>query len=188
MGSDKALVLQGGKPLLTWAIEALLSRLPRVIVVTGRADAYRTLTRDLPVTFAADHFPDAGPLAGLHAGLCELHARESGAVFAACDMPFISGQAVGFLMERLGRETAPIVAFEELSGRRQHLPAAISKASCTRVEETLRRGENCSLGAFYAREGARYVPILNVAPEHEARLLLRNLNTPEDLDDAGPIA
>ncbi|MBO7747444.1 molybdenum cofactor guanylyltransferase [Paenibacillus sp. MWE-103] len=111
MGRNKALLPVGGKPLLRHAAEAMLALgLRRVVVACGpaeRAGDYGPLLAGLPgeIGFAADRFPDSGPLAGLHAALTAMPAPGYGFAMA-CDMPALSAPLLARLLRAVG-EAAP---------------------------------------------------------------------------------
>ncbi|WP_219834496.1 molybdenum cofactor guanylyltransferase [Paenibacillus sp. R14(2021)] len=95
MGRDKALLPIEGKPLLQTIAERMLQLgMRRIVIASGtpeREATYASLLPKLPaeVAYAADRFPDCGPLAGLHAALSLLPGGAYGFVMA-CDMPYIS--------------------------------------------------------------------------------------------------
>ncbi|SFJ24375.1 molybdopterin-guanine dinucleotide biosynthesis protein A [Paenibacillus sp. UNC496MF] len=111
MGRNKALLPVGGKPLLRLAAEAMLALgLRRVVVACGpaeRANEYGPLLAGLPgeIGFAADRFPDSGPLAGLHAALTSMPAPGYGFAMA-CDMPALSAPLLARLL-RAAAEAGP---------------------------------------------------------------------------------
>lgn len=85
MGGGKAFKMLGGKPLISWAIDALQPQVA-ALAISGQPAAFETF--DLPV------LPDpeglAGPAAGVIAGLS--WARSAGArglLVTPCDTPFL---------------------------------------------------------------------------------------------------
>jgi molybdopterin-guanine dinucleotide biosynthesis protein A len=80
-GSDKALALWQGQPLLVHALVALQKEVPQVIVCG----------RDWPgVTSVADLHPGLGPLAALESALDHAAARGFTHVLtSACDIPYL---------------------------------------------------------------------------------------------------
>ncbi|MCQ6561986.1 molybdenum cofactor guanylyltransferase [Paenibacillus mendelii] len=94
MGTDKALLNIGGKPLLGRITEQMLAAgIPSVTVAArdeGRQEQYRRALAELAghVDFVPDVYPGCGPLAGLHAAMSKL---PGGFAFVmACDMPVLS--------------------------------------------------------------------------------------------------
>jgi molybdopterin-guanine dinucleotide biosynthesis protein A len=101
MGTDKALLLIEGKPLLYLLVEQLRALTEHVIISVGSSERealYRGILGNLgdPVSFALDRYPGCGPLSGLHAGLSTV---TEGYVFVmACDMPHLSEELLAQLM------------------------------------------------------------------------------------------
>jgi len=80
-GSDKAMALLHGKPLLAHAAEALAQH-TQAVILCGRTMAGFTCLADRPV-------PDLGPLGGLNAALHHAAAHDlAGVLCTGCDMPF----------------------------------------------------------------------------------------------------
>jgi len=93
-GTDKGLRLLGGKPLVNHVIDAVDRHVDEVIVVVA-SEAQRS--KYVPVVkknikLVTDMYPDGSPLVGLLSGLSRCGG--SYALAVACDMPFISEDAV----------------------------------------------------------------------------------------------
>lgn len=110
LGYDKGLTPLAGRPLISYAVEALRPLVDEVIVVVA-SDAQRTPYRSVlpaPVKITVDLYPFDSPLVGLITGLTE--ARGDYAAVAACDMPFIAPEPVRLLFSRAsGRDGAVFV-------------------------------------------------------------------------------
>jgi molybdopterin-guanine dinucleotide biosynthesis protein A len=88
MGTDKALLPIGGKPLLRRICDALAEHCEGVTVVLPHGEPSRYDGVLAPGTrIAIDLEAGLGPLAGLHAGLSALPAGTDWAFVMACDMP-----------------------------------------------------------------------------------------------------
>jgi molybdopterin-guanine dinucleotide biosynthesis protein A len=113
MGTDKALLLIEGKPLLYWLVEQLSALTQHVIISVGspeREALYRECLEEWggTVSFALDSYQGCGPLSGLHAGLT---AVTEGYVFVmACDMPELSEELLTQFMAHLDSEADVIHA------------------------------------------------------------------------------
>lgn len=95
MGVDKASIDVGGRTFLEWVSDAAAStELPTFVV--GRAESASWST-ELEVVL--DRRPGQGPLAGLEAAL--EHAKTD-VMLIGCDMPWVSGEAISWLVERRG--------------------------------------------------------------------------------------
>jgi len=154
-GSDKALALLDGRPLIEHAVASLEPHVAG-IVVCGREDPRWTCLADRPA-------PDMGPLGGIAAAL--FHAREQGfdaVLSTGCDMPSLPAG----LVEALIGEGPAIVAGQQLIG---FWPAALAD----RLLDHLETSPSRSIRAWMAVAGPR-----EVAPPDGA---LPNINRPEDL-------
>ena len=94
MGRPKQLLEQGGTSFVERAVDALAARVERVILAglgpVPEAICGMTMLDDVPNR--------KGPLAGLLAAM--QFKPESAWLVAACDMPFITAEAVGWLVEQ----------------------------------------------------------------------------------------
>jgi molybdenum cofactor guanylyltransferase len=96
MGTDKRLLRVGDRPLLSLAVEAVAAVCADVTVV---ASAEHPLTAVQGARTVLDRRPDAGPLAGLEAGL--LAARGDPVLVLAGDHPAASPAVLADLLGRL---------------------------------------------------------------------------------------
>jgi len=104
-GSDKALALLDGRPLIEHAAAALAPHVEK-LVVCGRSDPRWTCLPDQPA-------PGMGPLGGLAAAL--LHARDEGfdgVLSTGCDMPSLPRE----LAETLIGDGPAVVEGQQLIG------------------------------------------------------------------------
>jgi molybdopterin-guanine dinucleotide biosynthesis protein A len=175
MGRDKLSVEINGVPLLRRVYEALSARCTEVVVVGEggvRLEGARRISDERPGV--------QGPLAGLEAGLAAVTNR---LVFvAAGDLPFLSGDLIGYLLERLvEREACAIVPRHR--GRIHPLCAAYDRAILPCVRATLDEGVRAVHRFLEALDKVEYV-------EEELRrvgdpeIFLMSVNSPEDLDRA----
>ncbi|MFC4811834.1 molybdenum cofactor guanylyltransferase [Paenibacillus sp. GCM10023250] len=199
MGRNKALLPVGGKPLLRHIAEAMLAAgLKRIVVACGpaeRADEYGPLLAGLPVEvgFAADRFPDGGPLAGLHAALDALPAPGYG--FAtACDMPAISAPLLARLLraaEAAGPGRAEWAATVPAAGAvGGPAPASVGGPQLIRAagqpfHALYHTSSAAELAARLARGDLRVMALagalrtLELTPDADEEAAFANLNTPD---------
>ncbi len=151
-GSDKALALLAGTPLIAHVLDALRPQVAALVVV-GRDHAGERSLPDRPA-------PGLGPLGGLAAALSHAAAHGFDAVLTSgCDLPDLPPD----LRERLA--PAPAVATgQPLLGL---WPAALAE----RLDRHLADGGDRSLRRWVAVAGAREVDLGR----------FRNVNTPADL-------
>ena len=156
-GTDKALVLLGGKTMLQRTGELLAKVTGDVTIVTAEGKY-----ADAPWPRIADRWPGEGPLGGILTALHHMRATHSGdrkrdeesgscpfALILSCDMPFLTAEFLRFLTERaLASEAAIIVP--TVSNRLEPLCAcwcsaateaiqAVFDAGCRRVSEAMKQ-------------------------------------------------
>lgn len=103
MGCDKAWLLLDGQPLLARQIAVVRELDPVELFISGRGD---TDYSSLGYPVLKDAFPDAGPLAGIAAGL---EAVTAPLVLAlAVDMPEMSSASLRELVGRCGEGTGVV--------------------------------------------------------------------------------
>lgn len=94
-GLDKLRLDFAGERLLARIARQLGARFSDLVAVSSRPEVFEGLGyRVVP-----DSYAEAGPLAGLHAGLCA--ARSEWVYLVACDMPFFSARFVDALVARI---------------------------------------------------------------------------------------
>jgi molybdopterin-guanine dinucleotide biosynthesis protein A len=169
MGTDKAMLLIGGVPVIRHIVEKM-SPIGPVLVVTNHPERYRWLE----VPMVKDREPGRGPLAGLHAGLstsiCETN------LVVACDMPFVSMRAAVWLLSRLGNA---FVCVPTLDGRPHPLFAVYRKACLPVLARQLREGQ-LQVRRFLAEVPTRFVSLEEAGLGEEAERCVWNMNRPED--------
>lgn len=153
-GSDKALALLDGRPLIEHAAAALAPYV-EALVVCGRSDPRWTCLPDRPA-------PGMGPLGGLAAAL--LHARQKGfdgVLSTGCDMPLLPGA----LIETLIGDGPAVVEGQQLIG---YWPTELAPVLLDHLGRCARR----SIREWMAVAGPRLI-----APAEP----LPNINRPDDL-------
>jgi len=173
MGRDKLPLIVGGNPLLDRVCLVLDSCCDEILVAGGYAPA------------GARQVPDLrpgrqGPLAGIETGL--LAARHRAVFVAAGDMPFLTGDLVGYLLGLLSGDVQAVVP--DLGGRVHPLCAAYGREVRSAVSTTLDCGTRSVRELLEALPGVRYVRQEELRRFGNPDLLLMNVNSPEDLDRA----
>ncbi len=175
MGRDKLSLEVEEVPLLRRVYDALADRCTEIVVV-GEGGVPLEAARRI-----SDARPGAqGPLVGLETGLAAVTNR---LVFvAAGDMPFLSGDLVAYLLERL-EEREAFAVVPRHRGKIHPLCAAYDRAVLPRVRTALDEGIRAAHGFLetldkveYVEEGLRQVG--------DPDIFLMNVNSQEDLDRA----
>lgn len=165
-GSDKSRHPLAGRPMIEYVFDAMNGVVEDVFVSVARADMFT----GLPVEHLTDRFPDAGPLAGLHAGL--LRCRTSWLLAAACDMPFLTRGVLERLMDARSADSGPVVA-RSSDGCLQPLCALYPKGMLAAVETALQEGRYALLDLLDQVGPVTEISVLSVS--------VRNINRPQDL-------
>ncbi len=156
MGRDKALVRLGGKALIDHV---------RAAAKSLRAPV-RIIQRDCR--------PGRGPVGGIHTGLTE-NPREL-LYFLSCDMPFVSGELLRNLRQKLGSESLAIFVQR---GAQVGFPCLLRRQALAVVEAQL-ADPQASLQKLAAALGAQ-----TLRPPRARQWELFNINTPDELIAAG---
>ena len=171
MGRDKAWLEFEGKPLAGRTLRVLRSVCDEVLIASG--DGERLGELRLPQV--ADVVPDAGPLAGIVAGL-EAASHELVAVLAV-DMPYASADVFRLLGERRNGEDAvlPVTARGV-----EPLHAIYSKAAALALRRAFEAGTRSVQEALRVLTTAEMTEEEWRAADPTARFA-ENVNLPEDL-------
>ncbi len=170
--ADKARHRIEGAPMIrrVYDAAAAVTDAPVLVSVAEAGTSFADCLPNENVRYVADAMPDAGPLAGLVAGLEA--ASASWVLAAACDLPFLSAEALRLLLDAPSSETDAVVA-QDAGGRLQPLCAVYR---CAAVLPVARR--HLGAGRLALRDLLR---TLKVCPVRLPDAALRNVNRPSDL-------
>ena len=165
MGFPKAMLRVDGAPLAVQMVRRLAGVFESVFVSSNHPQYLRHLL-DVPVL--EDGRPDAGPMAGILAGLA--HGGAERVFFLACDMPGVHSDLIRALVDR-ARQTDAQAVCGRSGGVPQPLCGVYAASLAPRIERML------------AAEGSRSVTsLLKAIPaEYIDATGLRDVDTPEDL-------
>jgi len=139
MGSDKALAIFAGQPLVATALATLhAAGLPARIA--GSRSSLATFAGQIPDTFLS-----AGPLAGVHAALTASCADFC--VFLPVDMPLMPPSLIQHLLHRAQLTNAPVTA-ARLNGRIEPFPVVLSRQIAPYIAERLQNGNSSCHSAW----------------------------------------
>jgi len=165
MGSDKALLRYRGAALVETVAEAVSQGVGHPLLV-GNRDRYDGLGYEV----IPDLYPGEGPLGGVLTSL-----QNSGAewnLIVACDMPELTGEFLGALMEAAERSDGEVLAPVGPEGNIEPLCAVYRLSARPGFERAFERGvRQVSAALKEVRMVTHFVPEL-------ARF--QNVNTPED--------
>jgi molybdopterin-guanine dinucleotide biosynthesis protein A len=178
-GVHKSFLAVGDSPIAERSVSLLRTLCDDVIAATSRPDAWAPLG----VRCVADPVRDAGPLAGLAAGL--LACRTPLALVVAGDMPELSREVLEALCLRAS-DGEPRCVVPRIGGRAEPLHAVYLTALAPLALDALVRGRR-KLTDFLddvARSGSveiAWVDGADLAGLPGIDRTFRNVNTPEDL-------
>ena len=177
MGRDKASLLLGEQTLLQRVLTVVQPLFPHLLVSVREARA------DIDQAQICDAYPNAGPLAGLCAGL---RAVQTPGLFAvATDMPFVQAA----LVERLAaRRFSGVQRWQAVvplvGGHPQPLAAFYAKACLPQIEALLQGDGKRSLRAALDRLSVCYVDEADLRAADPGLRSFFDLDTPQDLATA----
>lgn len=96
MGAEKGLQPVCGKPLISYAIEALNS-LCDEIIISSSSDAYD----GFGFKIIADEFPGIGPMGGIYSSLKQSTSAKN--LILSCDLPFVTHQLMDYILQQSGK-------------------------------------------------------------------------------------
>lgn len=175
MGTDKAFVLLQGQTLLARALRVCRTVSSDVRVVGD----LKKFSRFAPVV--EDIFPGCGPLAGIHAALRV--SRSDLNLLLAVDIPFVSPGLLQFLTVQ-ARESSALVTVPMYGRRLQPLCAVYRRDFASLAESALRAGRY-KIDALFDAAITRIIGEEDLRSAGFSPEAFRNLNTPEELAQAG---
>jgi len=178
MGSSKALLPFGTETMLQRVVRLLGGVVAPLVVVAAPG-------QDLPalpsgVILARDEREGRGPLEGLRAGLKALPATVDVAYVTSCDVPLLVPAFAKRMIELLGEKD---IAVMEVEGITHPLSAVYRRRTLPYVEALLAADRLRAAFLFEAVPTRRVQPSAMASADPQL-LTLRNLNTPQDYEEA----
>jgi len=186
MGRDKAWLEMDGAPMIAQVLNRLLPIAAEFVISTNSPDVFARLAHGLPVPLitAPDRYINAGPLAGLHAGLSAIRTEWAFAV--ATDMPFVNPDVIRG-MQALSAGHDAVIPRITSSGHTNPEPEPLHALYHTRclpsIEARLAAGER-RLVSFLPDIDVIYAEDRAMRPLDPHYLSFMNINTPDDWERA----
>jgi molybdopterin-guanine dinucleotide biosynthesis protein A len=188
MGQDKALMSLGGRLLIQRVIDVLAPMCAELILVTNDPDRYAHFA----LRTVHDVFPGAGSLGGLYSGMAA--SASDTAIAVACDMPFLNGALLQYLVEQSSAADAVVADLSTAARSAADQPkakqldlhplhAVYRRACLAPIEKQLRAGDLRMMG-FFERVNVRYVKRAEVLRFDTQLRSFFNVNTPEEWAEA----
>lgn len=177
-GEPKALLDLGGCRIIERVVVAVGAVLSDLLIVTNTPEIYAFL--GLPMT--PDAVPGAGSLGGIYSGL---RAAPGAAIFTvACDMPFLSPEAIRLVVARAadGDVVIPRV------GEQLETLHALYGRRCLAPMETRIAAGRLKITGFFADVRVVEIPEPEIARVADPATAFMNVNTPGELARARTLA
>ncbi|MEK7702527.1 MAG: molybdenum cofactor guanylyltransferase [Nitrospirota bacterium] len=173
MGQPKeGVLLPDGRPMIEHVIASLLPLCQRIVIIgTCRGFAIPSSPRFITLP---DETPGMGPLHAI-ATILKSEIDMHGYLITACDQPFLSPDLLGRLAAG-EKSTGPRIFQRTSSEMLTPLPGYYPVCWLSEINKQLLSGE-CSLCNAIQSHPASFIPI-----SEKEELLLRNINTPDDLN------
>jgi len=178
MGSSKPWLPFAGELLLPRVVRLLSEAAAPIVVVAAAGQDLPALPGE--VRIVRDEKADRGPLQGLAAGLAALVGVADAAYVTACDAPFLRPAFVGRMIELLGSHSIGVPFIDGFP----HPLAAVYRIDVLPCVQQLLDENRLRTLDIFERVPTRFVnadELRDVDPTFET---LRNLNTPEDYQNA----
>ncbi len=177
-GSDKLVAPYRGEPLIHRPIRALAHLGNEVVVVLAIDAAELPLPDDVSTRVVRDAVVDEGPLAGVVAGLAQVHT--STALIAAGDMPELQVPVLRTMLRTLNEPEVQAVWLQD-GDRPRPFPLAVRTASAAAAARLLLEAGERRLRALPTALGARVLDEPVWTAFDPDRLTMRDVDEPGDL-------
>ena len=172
-GSNKALALWHGKPLIQHVTDALSSVFNDIVLSTNSPADYGFLK----IPMIRDLYHDMGPLAGIHAALH--HTGKPWIFVAGCDMPAVTPDLITCLCGYAKDEFEAVLPW--LAAGPEPLCGLYHKTALARIEMQLKIGE-VKLKELAEKLSVRKVDETELRKVSGGLQVFSNINRPLDLE------
>jgi molybdopterin-guanine dinucleotide biosynthesis protein A len=171
MGAEKGLQLLCGKPLISYAIQAL-NGLCSEIIISSSSNAYA----GFGFKIVADQFPGIGPMGGIYSSLKQSTSTQN--LVLSCDLPFVTGELMAYILKQ-GKDFEVAVPWE---GERHYEPLCgfYNQSVLHKLNSFIEKG-NYKLPDLFEEIAINRLNINEQTGIYHPGLFL-NINTPTDLE------
>jgi molybdopterin-guanine dinucleotide biosynthesis protein A len=181
IGSDKALLLFLGQPLILRPLKRLAHLAEEILITSNQPENYRFLG----LTAIPDLVPGLGALGGLHTALSV--ASHPYVAVVACDMPFASLELFAFELLVLREQNADAVVPRSEAGT-EPFHAIYKRETCLpHIQSALEAGKR-RVDGWFDTANIRYLAPEEYLPYDPDGLAFLNINEIEELHQAEEIA
>jgi molybdopterin-guanine dinucleotide biosynthesis protein A len=178
MGRPKAWLPVAGEIMLPRILRLLAEVVDPLVVVAAPGQELPPLPPSVDVVH--DEHQGRGPLQGLSHGLAALRDKADAAYVSSCDVPFLQPAFVRRMIELIGERH---ICVPHVNGY-HHPLAAVYRLEVANAVTRLLAADRLRPVYLFDLVPTRVVQALELADVDPAFATLRNLNTPEDYEDA----
>jgi len=175
MGADKAFLQWGNETLLNHALR-LAGAVANAVRIVGDATKFGGLA----FAVVEDVYRNRGPLGGIHAALSSTPSELN--LMLAVDLPLMKREFLAYLIAE-ARKSEAMVTVPNAGGGLQPLCAVYRREFADTTEESLRAGKN-KIDPLFAKVSTRVIEEEELLRAGFSAEIFRNLNTPEDVEQA----
>lgn len=175
MGADKSFMLLDGKPIFEHVLTCLRELELPILLVTNSREKYTAY--HLPMT--PDILPGQGSLGGLYTAIWSSTAEFT--LCVACDMPFLNGFLLRYLLDLCSTEWDVIVP--RIRGYPEAMHAIYGKGCLNPIRNNILQG-NLKVSGFFEQVKTFYVEEDEIRKFDPALRSFINVNTPDDMASA----
>lgn len=153
MGTNKSLLMAGGKTIIERVKGLMTSLFPGVILVTNEPQQYDFLG----LKIYEDIYKGLGPLAGIHSGLLNSPTEKNFVI--SCDLPFMTREMVRYLIDF---PTEKPITIAKADGFLQQLAGVYHKSLIKSIEDILQtQSEESEREVVQKKRGCRVLSLIN---------------------------
>lgn len=175
LGFDKQFLMYNGEYLIDYLLKLLEPIFQETVIVSNTPEIHQGRA----CRVVSDILSEAGPLAGLHAGLTA--ASFELCYLTACDMPGIRESYIRYMLECQRAHGGTEAVVTRVRDMLEPMNAIYARGLATRIEPLLKAG-NRKMTALLETARTYYVPediAVRYSPDW---LMFDNINTVEDLE------
>ena len=174
MGFDKQLLTDNNRRILETVSDTLKKEFSDILIVTAKPELYESMD----VRVCSDIFQNMGPLAGIHAALC--NSQSQYVYLIACDMPIISLPYIRHIKQRI-YETRAKVCVCRRNDRFEPFNGFYSRELLAEAEQRLKEGSS-SLFRFISSSSPLIISEETVKSFDRDFRMFTNINTRSEYD------
>jgi molybdopterin-guanine dinucleotide biosynthesis protein A len=174
MGTDKSFLKVAGVPLIERVLRSVKAVFPDIIIVTNSPERYAAYG----VKTVGDVLDIRGPLTGIYSGL--LQSPDEYNFVVACDMPFLNSRLLSYMA---GLAAGHDIVVPSIGGQIEPLHAVYRRRLITVMENELNHDRK-RIRDIFGRAMVRYVTEEEIDRFDPARKSFKNLNTPQEYEEA----